>query len=268
MTTTKSIPLLLTLLQSIDFPHKLGICERLFGKAIADHNICWTKTGAGVSWKLDLANPTHWWIVYGKYEGAAFLNWAKDYLPSNGIVIDSGASIGQMLMYLAQYVPQGKVLAFEPGKEASDWLQDCLDLNKQLPVELICAGLGEKADQLRLFTLGDKHQHGAQNQISETEGEVIQVVRLTDEIQARNIPIVDLWALDIEGYEVPALQGAENLLQNKQIKALYIELSGENSKRVRDYLNKFGYTCYLFHPNGKLYQPIDFPFHTNGLFLA
>jgi hypothetical protein len=126
MSITESIPLLLTLLQPIDFPHKLGICERLFGKAIAPLGICFVKTGSGLVWKLDLANPTHRWIVYGKYEGASFINWAKHNLSPNGVVIDSGASIGQMLMYLAQYTPQGKVLAFEPGKEAADWLQECL----------------------------------------------------------------------------------------------------------------------------------------------
>ena len=89
-----SLPFSLSLLQPIDFPHKLGICERLFGKAIAPLGICLVKTGAGLVWKLDLANPTHRWIVYGKYEGASFLNWAKNYLPANGVVIDSGASIG------------------------------------------------------------------------------------------------------------------------------------------------------------------------------
>jgi hypothetical protein len=40
--------------------------------------------------------------VYGKYEGAPFLNWAKKFLAPNAIIIDSGANIGQMLMYLAQ----------------------------------------------------------------------------------------------------------------------------------------------------------------------
>ena len=260
------LPFLLSLLQPIDFPHKLGICERLFGKAIAPLGICWVKTGSGLVWKLDLANPTHRWIVYGKYEGAAFLNWAKKNLPPDGIVIDSGASIGQMLMYLAQYIPQGKVLAFEPGREASEWLQECLRLNP-LPVELIRAGLGNNSSQLRLCPIGDDHQHGAQSQISETEGELVEIVKLEDELQSRGISTVDLWTLDVEGYEVPALQGVEELLRQKRIKALYVEISGENSQKVRDYLSQFGYQCYLFEPSGKIYKPAKFPVHTNGLFL-
>jgi hypothetical protein len=87
------LPLLLNWLQPIDFPHKLGMCDRVFGKTIARSGICWVKTGATIPWKLDLANPTHRWIVYGKYEGSAFLNWAKRFLPANAIVVDSGANI-------------------------------------------------------------------------------------------------------------------------------------------------------------------------------
>jgi hypothetical protein len=104
--------------------------------------ICWVKTGSGLVWKLDLANATHRWIVYGKYEGAAFLNWAKNYLSADSVVIDSGASIGQMLMYLSQWIPQGKLLAFEPGKQAREWLTDCLQVNPDLPVEICPYGLG------------------------------------------------------------------------------------------------------------------------------
>lgn len=265
------LPSLLSWLQPIDFPRKLGICERLFGHQISQYGICWTNTGAGIPWQLDLNNPTHRWIVYGKYEGAEFLNWAQSFLPDNGIVVDSGASIGQMSMYLGQYVPQGKVLAFEPGQEATNWLRECLSVNQHLPVQQIQAGLGNKKSQMRLVSLGDDHQHGAQNQVTESFnesslGETIEIITLTEQLQALNIDHVDLWCLDIEGYEIPALEGAAELLQNHQIRAIYAELSGENSQKVRNYLDEFGYQCYLIK-NGKLHIPESFPDHTNGLFL-
>lgn len=262
-----SLPLPLNWLQSIDFPHKLGICERLFGRLIASQGICWVQTGAGIPWQLDLANPTHRWIVYGKYEGAPFLKWARKFLPADGVVVDSGANIGQMLLYLAQWVPQGKVLAFEPGIEAANWLEECLATHAALPVEILRLGLGASQAQLRLHNIGVNYGHGAWNQVSETEGEAIQVVRLADELAARCIETVDLWKLDVEGYETSALQGAEDLLKKRRIKAIYAELIGENGERVRDYLTAFGYHCHLFSRNGKLYTPCQLPGHTNGLFL-
>jgi len=158
-------------------------------------------------------------------------------------------------------------LVFEPGKQAREWLTECLQTNSHLPVEICPHGLGTTISQLRLHHIGDDYQHGAQSQISETEGEEISVVRLDEQLAQRDIATIDLWCLDVEGYEIPALQGAEPLLKENRIKALYVELSGENSQKVRDYLNQFGYRCYLFQPDGKLVSPSQFPEHTNGLFL-
>ncbi len=262
-----SLPLPLTWLQPFDFPHKLGICERLFGSLIAPQAICWVQTGVGIPWKLDLANPTHRWIVYGKYEGAPFLKWAQKFLPTDGVVVDSGANIGQMLLYLAQWVPQGKILAFEPGAEAADWLEECLTTHPTLPVEILRFGLGSSPAQLRLNNIGANYGHGAWNQVSETEGEHIKIVSLADELAARSLKTVDLWKLDVEGYEIPALQGAEVLLREQRIRAIYAELAGKNGELVRDYLAAFGYHCHFFDRNNQLYIPSQFPDHTNGLFL-
>jgi FkbM family methyltransferase len=263
-----ALPLSLTWIQSFDFPRKLGICERIFGKTISYHGIGWVKTGAGITWKLDLTNPTHRWIVYGKYEGEAFINWAKKFLPHDGIIVDSGANIGQMLMYLAQWIPNGKVLAFEPGNEAANWLSECLSAHKDLPVELLRFGLGAYPAKLRLQNVGDNLGHGAWNQISETEGEEIEIISLADVLTARSITTVDLWKLDVEGYEIPALQGAEVLLQQQRIKAIYAELAGDNGQKVREYLANFGYSCYFLNRQGKPYLAKEFPEHTNGLFLS
>jgi len=266
---TISLPLPLALIQPFDFPRKLGICERLFAHMLAERGICWVQTGAGIPWKLDLSNRTHRWLVYGKYENPYFLNWAKENLPTNGVIVDSGANIGQMLVYLSQYVPQGKVLAFEPGTEQANWLEECLDIHKQLPVEVIRYGLGADAIQKYLQNFGDASIHGAWAAVSESEGEPIKIVRLADELASRGIKIVDLWKLDVQFYEIPALEGAKDLLESQQIKALWVELSGENenSLQIREYLALFGYQCYSFDRKGKLYRSSDFSKVHDGLFL-
>src|SRR5438045_2185415 len=262
-----TLPVTLRLIQRLDFPRKLGICERLFGSQIAKAGICWVQTGAGIPWKLDLANETLRWIVYGKYEGSAFLDWARAFLPRDGIVIDSGANIGQMLLYLAQWVPHGRVLAFEPGTEQADWLQECLQVNADLPVEILRCGLSSSQAVLFLNNIGPSYIHGAWSQISETVGETIRVVRLADELAARSIEFVDLWKLDVEGYEVPALEGSEELLKEHRIASLYVELTGDNGQRVCDYLSRFGYRCHLFDRKGRPVIPSSLPPHTNGLLL-
>jgi FkbM family methyltransferase len=266
MQTTK-IPWLLKQLQPIDFPYKLGICENLFGSTLAAKGICWISTAAGIPWKLDLRNPTLRWIIYGKYEGPGFLNWAKNYLSLNSIVVDSGANIGQMLLYLAQWIPQGKVLAFEPNEKAANWLKECLALNPNLPVRLIKKGLGSENKRVFLKDEGVESKVGSQGYVSETSGVPIDVVRLGDELKKLAIEYVDLWKLDVEGYEIAALEGAQEFLKEKKIKAIYVEVRGENGLNIRKFLLSYGYRNYLINPNGKLYLADKFVNDGNALFL-
>ena len=87
--------------QRLEFPKKLGICERLFGAALARRGVAWVPVRTGLRWKLDLRNPTHRWIVYGYYD-PAFLKWAERRLTPASVVVDSGANIGQTVLYLTE----------------------------------------------------------------------------------------------------------------------------------------------------------------------
>lgn len=262
------LPRLLRALQPVEFPRKLGLCERLFANQLSREGICWVKTFAELPWKLDLRNATHRWIVYGKYEGAPFLDWAKSFLPLNGIVVDSGANIGQMLLYLAQWIPNGRVLAVEPGKHQADWLEECLSANPQLPVELFRVGLGATRQSALLNEPGGEDRHGSWNRVSTTEGEPIEMTTLDAFLAERQVTRVDLWKLDVEGYEIPALQGAEKALRDNRVKSIYAELDGENGQLIIRHLAERSYRLHLFNRSGRLRRARQMDRdHTYGLFL-
>lgn len=262
------LPLFLRALQRLEFPKKLGICERLFAKSLSQYGISWVQTAAGLRWKLDLTNATHRWIVYGKYEGAPFLDWARHHLPEDGIIVDSGANIGQMLLYFAQWVPQGHVFAIEPGEHQADWLSECLRANLQLPVTLIRIGLGEIPQNAFLRETGTPDRHGSWSQVSQTEGEPIQITPLHEILESHLVERVDLWKLDVEGHEIPALKGAESWLGAHKIRAVYVELDGDNGRRIIRYLGELGYQLHVFQRNGRLRQTEAMGIeHMYGLFL-
>ena len=122
MSTTPDRPLplpgLLRCLQPREFPRKLGICDRLFGRALAGAGICWVRTAPGPVWKLDLGNQTHRWIVYGSYEGPAFWHWLRRDGAGTRTIVDSGANIGQTVLYFASLLPAARIFAYEPGSAA------------------------------------------------------------------------------------------------------------------------------------------------------
>lgn len=265
--TGVDIPRTLRILRAFEMPRKLGMLERLFGARLASQGTCWIEASNHVMWKLDLANPTHRWIVYGKYEGPAFIDWARDHLRADGTIVDSGANIGQMLLYLARFVPRGQVLAYEPHPEARAWLEECLAQNPQLPVHVLPFALGARTADLYLSPKGTPELHGAWSQVSESAGIPIRVARLDDELARLGIETVDLWKLDVEGYEQAALEGAEPLLRRHAIRAIYAELGFGHGEAIVAYLRERGYRCGLFDRGGKLGPLRDLPEHTNGLFL-
>ncbi len=248
----------------------------IFRKFLEKKNIVWIRGGAGLQWKLDLRNSTHRWIVYGLYD-PPFLKWAKGFLPKNGIVVDSGANIGQTVMYLGQYVTRGKLFAFEPGEKQANWLEECVERNRAMlkSTEIHRWALGDEKGCLYLKdTWVGERFHGASSEISDQEGEAIEVIRLSDFLKERRIPYVDLWKLDVEGYEIPALQGAEEFLKEKRIRALYVELYRQSGKifhdhgrKVRQYLSNYGYRCHFFDTWGRLISEKNLSDISNGVFL-
>jgi len=272
--TIFQVPKSIKLFYKISFPFKLGILDKIYGKWLSNRGICWVKTPVGNTWKLDLNMVTHRWILYESYS-CNFLNWAKNNIPANGVVVDSGANIGQMTLYFAKWFNEGKVLAFEPDLEAYKWLSECIYKNHNQNVELIKKGLGDKESSAVLIVPEDgkdKNLHAFWSFIStkSVDGQVISLTTLEEELQKRNIKEVDLWKLDVEGYELPALKGAESLLKSHKIKAIYSELAIKemNHVRIYNYLSDLGYHCHFFDSLGKLYpakKMLDY--QTDGLFL-
>jgi len=262
---TTQLPLLLRILRELEFPHKLGLLDRFFAKKLAPGGISITRTASGLAWKLDLANPTHRWLIYGDYEGPALRKWAQKHLRKNSNLVVSGANIGQIIASLHPRLSFKHILAFEPNNEAADWLQFCLQLNTHIPVRLVRAGLGEKKTTAKL---AQTSFHGSQSFINDDFGETIPITTLAEEWDTQNGNI-DLWVLDVEGYEIFALKGALPLLEKCVIKAIYMEAEpSENSRAAVTLLKKLGWRPYLLDEKGNVHPCKTHPrVHTNLLLL-
>ena len=129
-------------------------------------------------------------------------------------------------------------------------LRDCFDQHFQLPVEVVPLELGDSNHIARLRDCGLVRDHGDWIQISETEGEAIKLVRLSEVLTDRSIACVDLWKLAVEGFEVPALREAVEYLRTKRVRALYVELVDENAYRIREFLSNVGYFCFSIQASG------------------
>lgn len=253
------LPTGLKLLRTLPLPHKLGILNRLYGRSLAAQGVCWVQASNGVVWRLDLGDKTNRWIVFGDYERAAQMHWVRRWLRGGGLVIDSGANIGQMTLYLGP-LPGVRVAAFEPIPLATDWLAECLALYPDWPVTLYRTGLSDAPAHLTLRIAGAKSTARtdwyAEHALPEIQ---IEVTTLDAFAEQQGIPSIRLWKLDVEGHEPEALRGTRGLLESHRIEAVLVEVSSDETIHQ---LTRLGYRPHRIAPDGRLI-PVDATFRGN-----
>ena len=215
---------------------------------------CWVITVNGILWKLDLRDVVNRWLLYGKYEGSTISDWFASWLSGGGIVVDSGANIGQSLIFVAP-LPDVKVYAFEPLSEATEWLRECLFYHPDWQVVVEQVGLSDHADQLQLRENGPRSTFREDWYVgNELPRERINVERLDDYLLGRGIEKIRLWMLNVEGMEYKALRGAEHYLETKKIDAIYLRVTSDNYANCQSLLVNHGYQ--LFCLDGRELLPV------------
>ena len=136
------------------------------------------------------------------------------------VAVDAGANIGIYSQFLARCVgPAGAVHSFEPSPENFMRLRSA---TRKLPNVHVCqAAVGERSGKAMLY-LSDKLN--VDHRAYPTEGDArralqIEMMALDDYFKPGQR--VDLIKIDIQGYELHALQGAKRILEeNPEIKLL------------------------------------------------
>lgn len=252
MQTEFKIPMALQLMRQIDFPHKLGICERLFGKRLSRSGTRWVRCANGVLWKLDLDNSSHRWCVFGDYEGPEQMRWIRQWAKVGGHVVDSGANIGQMTLSLLP-LKDLTIHAFEPTKSAGDWLESCVQANAVKNIRLIRSGLSSKRGRTAIQLDGARSTLRMDwYRSADLQTETVELIRLDDYLEEACVSSVRLWKLDVEGHELEALEGAAHALDRSAIDAILIEVSESTFDDVKAFLGQKGYDLFAISGGGSL----------------
>jgi FkbM family methyltransferase len=172
---------------------------------------------------------------------------------SGKIVFDVGAFEGLVTLFFARSARH--VVCYEPNARNYARLCENLELNGIQNVTVRKYGLG--AELCTAVMASDPRMTGgatltpslskAISRRADARNEEIQVTTLDQDFAEARLPAPDLIKVDVEGYELPFLNGASGLLEAKH-PALYMEMHGEtmNEKRanvraVAGYLHRIGY---------------------------
>jgi FkbM family methyltransferase len=161
--------------------------------------------------------------AFKAYTDRAERRLLKTILSAGDIVVDAGANIGIYSQFLSGCVgPTGVVHSFEPSPENFKRLQSAM--RKLANVRVCQVAVGESSGRCNLY-LSDKLNVDHRTYTSEGDSRravPIDVIALDDYFKPGQR--VDLIKMDIQGYELHALRGANRVLADNPAAKLLLEL--------------------------------------------
>lgn len=153
------------------------------------------------------------------------------------VVLDIGAGIGSETMPFARWVgPSGKVVAVEAHPATFAILQRTCRLNGVTNVELVHAALMDSDRPVMISDLPTEVSY--ENRIG-SDGVEVPALTLTDLVRRCNLGRIDFLKMNIEGAELPALQGGSEVLPLIRHAAIgchdfLADETGDSSYRTKD----------------------------------
>ncbi|REJ67260.1 MAG: FkbM family methyltransferase [Planctomycetota bacterium] len=169
------------------------------------------------------------------------------------VVYDIGVFEGITTMFFSRRAKQ--VVSYEPNPGSLARVRENLRLNNVTNVELRDRAVGNAAGSITL-TL-DPLMPGAASADNEIASQMdsgdvaekveVEVVRVDDDIRAQGLPDPDFVKIDIEGFELAALEGMREML-GRAHPNIYMEMHGatreqklENVRNIVNFVSDLGY---------------------------
>lgn len=151
------------------------------------------------------------------------------------LVLDVGANIGNHTLYLAA-IAECKVVSFEPNSSLIEAMRRSVEINQLSErVTLMPYGVGHTAGKGHFAALMEENLGGQSIEVGEGD---IRIVALDElELPGR----VRLIKVDVEGMELPVLEGAVGLIE-KDRPLIYVEcINADHYKTISTWMESHGY---------------------------
>lgn len=165
-----------------------------------------------------------------------------------GVLWDVGANFGLHGITAKLLRPASRVVCFEPSPEMLGRLFRNRALNG-LDIEIVGAALSNRAG-FQALSLGPPGNPGMSTLSPWTgstySGTLVVAVARGDDLAAGGlVPAPTVIKLDVEGHELPALEGMARILSSPSLKAVVFEDAGDQETPVKALLRGAGFACEL-----------------------
>ncbi len=201
------------------------------------------------------------WIEKGHFYENDIGLFLTRIIRSKDTCVDIGANIGMHSLLMSSLVgPEGKIIAFEPGKESSKELRANVTLNNFSNIKLKKTILGENCGEEVFFHFSSEDSgisYCVKTPDNENlDWECLKTSTLDKEINDKKIKVVKI---DVEGFEGQILRGSQSLLKNDIVRYWIVEYAphclarlNDSLNNIRVYMRKYGLEMFILDPNGGL----------------
>lgn len=190
----------------------------------------------------------------------------RTFISETSTVIDVGGHAGQFAKLFSRMAPKGTVVTFEPATYARSVLRTSIFTNRLRNITVIPAGLADKCGcavlniplkKGRSIGYGLSHM-GTPNTHYETISEVVPIITLDDFVKSSDMKMIDFIKIDIEGWELRMIKGAEGTII-KFMPPILVELvdshlarAGDSLHAAWEYMMSLGYRPWVQNETGTL----------------
>lgn len=170
--------------------------------------------------------------INGVYEKRT-LEIIKNSLKSSSVFFDVGANIGSISLPIAK-TAGAQIHAFEPSKLSFSFLGKNVQDNHLTNITLNNLAVHSEDDlEMQFYEAEEKYGNSSLSATySQQPHYLVKTISLDAYCKRKDISKIDVLKIDVQGYEIEVLKGAENLLNAKAINTIIFEMESWAEKQA------------------------------------
>lgn len=190
----------------------------------------------------------------------------RKVLPKSPLVIDVGANCGQYARMMHEEIPEARIISFEPHPVAF------AELLRVPGIQAVNMAVGDQEGRLQLFDYATAPGSGHASVVPGVLEEIhhgcvaaldVECTTLDSFLNNAEIGQIGLLKIDVEGFELAVLRGAQRAISDNRIGIVQFEFNSMNTISrtfVADFARELpGYRLYRLLRNGELLCISDEP---------
>lgn len=209
--------------------------RKMFQKSLNPNGIC-----------FEVYNPTEANRVYFLDDEEDFLSDLLSELHENDIFYDIGSCIGVYALHAAHCCEH--VFAFEPDPGFRENLKHNVTINNLENITVFPYAISDKSATLTLFTDGVSGKSPSLENNNFQGSVQVESMTLSDFVTSNSLMYPTVIKMDIEGAEILALRGMQEILKTRPPRLLFLEVHtfllphfGSNPTEILSLLENAGY---------------------------